>query len=462
MSEIFVTKDGRQRGPFSPSEVRRLVAAGDLSLEDIAWREGMELWEPLGKILPPDLPPGPPEPPKRKGREIWFALLGVGVAVGLLIACGVVYVSCRDFIRAFKKGAESVSGGPSPRQAPVGTDSDAWRKITLRDLTLEAPFDFKKQSPESAGGTFGNLDPGDLKEVWMAENSDVSVIISFFEIGKGTDVNLDETGEAIIETSAKQIGTSVPRFSVEEFPMGGLPARLISAKFPMGKNSRSTGEPAQFPIKSVLIQSGSQLIQVFIFHLSQEPAAAEFADGIIDSLHVGPSASSASSRPASPASFSHGGVTLDAPFSFTKSSAASAGVSQSDVDAVAHNMEVWTGGNRDVIVVVAIVKYREGATVSLDGVVNAQLEISSRKFGIAVPEHSIEEHSVKGLPARLISATFPLPNKVSGEILPVPMRSVAIQSGTRMVQVVVFHASQTPEAAELTDAIIASVSLDPS
>lgn len=99
MSEIFVTKDGRQRGPFSPSEVRRLVAAGDLSLEDIAWREGMELWEPLGKILPPDLPPGPPEPPKRKGREIWFALLGVGVAVGLLIACGVVYVSCRDFIR---------------------------------------------------------------------------------------------------------------------------------------------------------------------------------------------------------------------------------------------------------------------------------------------------------------------------------------------------------------------------
>lgn len=344
----------------------------------------------------------------------------------------------------------------------MGTDSDAWRKITLRDLTLEAPFDFKKQSPESAGGTFGNLDPGDLKEVWMAENSDVSVIISFFEIGKGTDVNLDETGEAIIETSAKQIGTSVPRFSVEEFPMGGLPARLISAKFPMGKNSRSTGEPAQFPIKSVLIQSGSQLIQVFIFHLSQEPAAAEFADGIIDSLHVGPSSSAVSSRRASRAPFAHGGVTLDAPFSFTKSSTPAAGVNQSDIDAVTHKLEVWTGGNRDVVVMVSIVDFREGVEMELDEIVKSQLEISAKKFGIAVPEYSTEELTVEGLPAKLVSATFPLPDKRSGEIQVVPMKTLAIQSGLRFIQVVVFNISAKPEAAELCEAILGSVSVDPS
>jgi hypothetical protein len=63
---IFIFKDGRQEGPYSLEEVRRLRADGKLMNSDYAWQDGLPDWTPLASIpgiaaaiTPPTVPPSP-------------------------------------------------------------------------------------------------------------------------------------------------------------------------------------------------------------------------------------------------------------------------------------------------------------------------------------------------------------------------------------------------------------------
>jgi len=59
---FHVAKGGRQEGPYTKSALRQLAAAGVVSSEDLAWKEGMPEWMPLGRLMA-DLPrPAPPPP----------------------------------------------------------------------------------------------------------------------------------------------------------------------------------------------------------------------------------------------------------------------------------------------------------------------------------------------------------------------------------------------------------------
>ena len=40
--EIFVSKDGKQAGPFPVEEVQRMIAGGEYSINDLGWREGLK------------------------------------------------------------------------------------------------------------------------------------------------------------------------------------------------------------------------------------------------------------------------------------------------------------------------------------------------------------------------------------------------------------------------------------
>jgi len=61
--EMFhVAKGGRQEGPFTKSALRQLAVAGVVSSEDLAWREGMPEWMPLGRLMA-DLPRPTAAPP---------------------------------------------------------------------------------------------------------------------------------------------------------------------------------------------------------------------------------------------------------------------------------------------------------------------------------------------------------------------------------------------------------------
>lgn len=56
MSNIFVAKNYKQRGPFSEEELLSLLGNGEFSRDDLAWKEGMEEWQPLQTVLGLDDP----------------------------------------------------------------------------------------------------------------------------------------------------------------------------------------------------------------------------------------------------------------------------------------------------------------------------------------------------------------------------------------------------------------------
>lgn len=59
--EIYITKDGKESGPYTRDQVESLHHAGMIQLGDHVWHEGMLDWEPLHRFLgvrPP--PPGVP------------------------------------------------------------------------------------------------------------------------------------------------------------------------------------------------------------------------------------------------------------------------------------------------------------------------------------------------------------------------------------------------------------------
>ncbi len=63
---IYIFKDGRQEGPYSLEEVRRLRADGKLMNSDYAWQDGLADWVPLASIpgiVAPITPPAPPGVP---------------------------------------------------------------------------------------------------------------------------------------------------------------------------------------------------------------------------------------------------------------------------------------------------------------------------------------------------------------------------------------------------------------
>src|ERR1043166_7810628 len=49
--QIYVARAGQQTGPFSLEEVRSMLDSGRIALTDLAWKEGLESWQPLDRVL---------------------------------------------------------------------------------------------------------------------------------------------------------------------------------------------------------------------------------------------------------------------------------------------------------------------------------------------------------------------------------------------------------------------------
>ncbi len=82
MSRIHLNRDRQSLGQFTPEEVAEGLRSGRFQPTDLAWREGMETWQPLstftdlpepGEIEPPTLAPGTPldEIPKAPLSPAW-------------------------------------------------------------------------------------------------------------------------------------------------------------------------------------------------------------------------------------------------------------------------------------------------------------------------------------------------------------------------------------------------------
>jgi len=50
---MYIAKDGQQLGPFTDAQIDQQLASGAISPADLAWRDGMADWQPLGQVRPP-------------------------------------------------------------------------------------------------------------------------------------------------------------------------------------------------------------------------------------------------------------------------------------------------------------------------------------------------------------------------------------------------------------------------
>jgi len=55
--QIHISKNGKQSGPYSESQVRDMLDSGLLSRSDLAWHEGITDWMPLQSVLSITSPP---------------------------------------------------------------------------------------------------------------------------------------------------------------------------------------------------------------------------------------------------------------------------------------------------------------------------------------------------------------------------------------------------------------------
>ena len=64
MANIHIARNHQSMGSFSEDEIREGIRNGRFSADDLAWREGMSAWKPLGEMAPQwglDVPPPIPE-----------------------------------------------------------------------------------------------------------------------------------------------------------------------------------------------------------------------------------------------------------------------------------------------------------------------------------------------------------------------------------------------------------------
>lgn len=149
--EWFYTKNGNKIGPIPPSQLQALAKSGELTPNDMIWKEGMAQWAKASSIkglfpaspvtatppIPPASPPPTPQPPmipeatlagggdsspnKLKAKwnsltPVWKLAAGGGVLMFLLsfCCCGVGIVSLgrndSDGKQAGGKGIETTSG----------------------------------------------------------------------------------------------------------------------------------------------------------------------------------------------------------------------------------------------------------------------------------------------------------------------------------------------------------------
>ena len=90
----YAASDQERKGPVAESELRALLASGQLQPDDMVWRDGMAAWSPLRNV--PELHSAPAVPdlsqrvPVPAGLTGWMAFNGI-----VIILSGVTYVlSC--------------------------------------------------------------------------------------------------------------------------------------------------------------------------------------------------------------------------------------------------------------------------------------------------------------------------------------------------------------------------------
>lgn len=67
--QIFITRNGERFGPYTHEQCDQMLTTGQLVQADMAWRNGMPDWRPLGEVFQPVLRMAVPQPMMMPPRQ---------------------------------------------------------------------------------------------------------------------------------------------------------------------------------------------------------------------------------------------------------------------------------------------------------------------------------------------------------------------------------------------------------
>jgi hypothetical protein len=124
---IFISKDGRQFGPYSEEQVRKYLATGFLRSGDLACREGCSDWSPVQRLLSP-------VEPVAVGRNGKIALVAsAAILVVLAVTAGIFALE-----KERAASSESVEANPPQAETPHEAEANA-RSFVLDGVRLGMP-----------------------------------------------------------------------------------------------------------------------------------------------------------------------------------------------------------------------------------------------------------------------------------------------------------------------------------
>jgi hypothetical protein len=138
---IFVMIEQQQKGPYTPEQIRDLIASGQLRSSDLAWREGLPEWQPL--VNWPEFSDlarsveQPPGPARKSGsrRTLGLAVLAGGIVLWCVLGW-FIWKGCST------KSSRTNAGMPTDKagiQASASTDLGLPRTVQELNAWYEEP-----------------------------------------------------------------------------------------------------------------------------------------------------------------------------------------------------------------------------------------------------------------------------------------------------------------------------------
>lgn len=313
MGDIYVAQAGEQRGPFTAFEILRMVEAGELSRDDLWWKDGMAGWESLATLLPPPAPPAPPsypEPPPypsppaeisypganvpyiklerpRFGLVLYlclfagaFVLVGI-ICVGAIVSVQALAVRSRQAAAGKSSSYAPSTPGPTTRKAARTEKprSDTWRRFSLDGVTISSPVPMKPyELPLEDSGKGKKLVVSSLGR--QGESDTLWIGLSVVKYAPNAIVSLDGAEESSMKMLASQLQIAVPEYTTTHLTVQGLPAIRIDSSFSLPVDDQS------YPVnlRLLLVKARQRVIQVIT--LQYEAEAAADAESVLSSLAI--------------------------------------------------------------------------------------------------------------------------------------------------------------------------------
>jgi hypothetical protein len=168
--KIFITKNGRRKGPYSPLQLKEMLARNEISLSDRAWYEGCAEWsriQEMPELIQAFSQAAPPKPKVRPAKssapffktrlEPFWKKFRTQKTLHLVIVCATILLA----LWIWKSKGRVPTETPGVEAKPVEIDVNAMQAVIKQDRDLAAAMEAKRKvvpaNTDKALDTIGSL-----------------------------------------------------------------------------------------------------------------------------------------------------------------------------------------------------------------------------------------------------------------------------------------------------------------